>query len=641
MEEGSLLQEALAYMENVRNGQIDGGAQDLLQIDVHDSHPLSDRISQFQRLSQRAAEFNNDIAQCDYQWHVGYPPVFGIHVTDGLPHLRATCRYGDNVGDEWMVIRCMMELSKKFPTMAIDCWDLDVGPILLIEGSEGLPDWLSEGNVDDSRFICWIINGNITLIGPTISDPSLHEALESLRNDESLSTPPKLQAELEKTIMNDSIRRCHRTALVVPRPVARLLQQSPELANAAAVAYAKSPSLAVMQQHEDWVFTTCSLARTNYAMLRTVPPQDTPKLTPELKRIQRTCSNEATPHLHFALDIGMHLTAGFDRLLKQKSETVDEGVGISRMERRILQYWTGIDVACGGDGSWLQQAWEMGPTKSPYDITYIMKCPVFQHESMFPFPVSQPGVSMQQVIQSKLKRKESKDELFEVPRPEDVDDEVWIHRGEEALEEAMAKRGPTEMTTNSFSMEEPQEQQLDEMIGGFQQFMSGESELEGVAHKEKKKRNRPSIDEPIVINPIVFLNTLHDVLKSSPEDLARNLNGIADDPFFSEEDYALMDPGIPVDDEDDSESSEEMEAMYDAMDAELKATAASRAKEVGAQEEIADENVAVDAHVLSNLMQSLGASEGAPGPVENMLKEMGIHPPKLRSDDMDGDEVER
>jgi hypothetical protein len=55
---------------------------------------------------------------------------------------------------------------------------------------------------------------------------------------------------------------------------------------------------------------------------------------------------------------------------------------------------------------------------------------------------------------------------------------------------------------------------------------------------------------------------LHDVLKSSPEDLARNLNGIADDPFFSEEDYALMDPGIPVDDEDDSESSEEMEAMY-------------------------------------------------------------------------------
>ncbi len=71
--------------------------------------------------------------------------------------------------------------------------------------------------------------------------------------------------------MNDSIRRCHRTALVVPRPVARLLQHSPELANAAAVAYAKSPSLAVMQQHEDWVFTTCSQAHTTNLFQRSNP----------------------------------------------------------------------------------------------------------------------------------------------------------------------------------------------------------------------------------------------------------------------------------------------------------------------------------------------------------------------------------
>ena len=354
-------------------------------------------------LSQLGAEFNNDIAQCDYPWHVGYTPVFGIHVTDSLAHLRATCRYGDNVGDEWMMIRCMMELSKKFPTMAIDCWDLDVGPILLIEGSEGLPDWLTEGTVDDSRFICWIVNGNITLIGPPISDHSLHDALDALRKNTSLSAPPKLQAELAKTIMDDSIRQCHRTALVVPRPVARLIQHSPELANAAAVAYAKSPSLAIMQQHEDWVFTTCPLARTNYAMIRTVSPRETPKLTAELKRIQRTCSNEATPHLHHALDLGMHLTAGLDTLLKQTSECSSDDatvLGMSPMERRVLQYWTSVDVACGGDGSWLQQAWQMGPTKSTHDITYIMKCPVFQHESMFPFPVSQPGVSMQQVIQT-------------------------------------------------------------------------------------------------------------------------------------------------------------------------------------------------------------------------------------------------
>lgn len=71
------------------------------------------------------------------------------------------------------------------------------------------------------------------------------------------------------------------------------------------------------------------------------------------------------------------------------------------------------------------------------------------------------------------------------------------------------------------------------------------------------------------------------------------------------------------------------------MDAELKATSTSRGVGASDQEGIPDESVADDAHVLSNLMQSLGASEGAPGPVANILKEIGVDPPKLRSDDMD------
>ena len=71
------------------------------------------------------------------------------------------------------------------------------------------------------------------------------------------------------------------------------------------------------------------------------------------------------------------------------------------------------------------------------------------------------------------------------------------------------------------------------------------------------------------------------------------------------------------------------------MGAELKATSASRGMDASDREGIPDESVADDARVLSNLMQSLGASEGAPGPVGNILKEMGVDPPKLRADDMD------
>ena len=36
-----------------------------------------------------------------------------------------------------------------------------------------------------------------------------------------------------------------------------------------------------------------------------------------------------------------------------------------------------------------------------------------------------------------------------------------------------------------------------------------------------------------------------------------------------------------------------------------------------------DDDVAEGAHVLSNLLQSLEASSGDPGPVRNMLQEMG------------------
>lgn len=581
MEEGSLLQEALSYMERMRDGRMmddDDTSHDTLQMDIYELHPQSDRILQLQHLAQLASEFNNHIHQSDFLWHVGYPPVFGIHVSsDKIPHLRAHCRYGDNVGDEWMAIRYMMELSRKYPTLAIDCWDLDVGPILLIEGSEGLPDWLlnaDRDSEDSHRFSCWMRNGNFTLIGPTTEALTLASALDCLRTNQMTSTPAKLQTELAATITSDSIRKRQRTALVVPRPVARLLKRAPHLANAAAVAYAKSPVLQ-QEQHEDWVWTTCPLARTNYAMLRTLSPKETPKMTPELKRIQRTCSNEATPHIRDALELGMHLTAGLDTLLKQQTdisvqEDASSAAGMSPMEQRILLYWTSMDIACGGDGVWLQQAWQMGPKNSPYDISQIMKCPVFCHEHFYPLPISHPATTMQQVVGSELKQNTVQQESFSVPRPDHVDDEDWIHRGDEALEEAMAKRDAImkqEQTgtlpfASTENIQEQQQQQLDDMLGGFEKFMSGESEVEGVAHPSTSstKRERPnSVDEPVDINPRIFLNLMHNVLKSTPEELAQNLNGLADDPFFSEADYALMEPGVRVLDYD--ESSEEMETI--------------------------------------------------------------------------------
>ena len=66
------------------------------------------------------------------------------------------------------------------------------------------------------------------------------------------------------------------------------------------------------------------------------------------------------------------------------------------------------------------------------------------------------------------------------------------------------------------------------------------------------------------------------------------------------------------------------------MDTELKGKTTARTLDTGEGVEQNDlggnEEVAEGAHVLTNLLESLDASAGTPGPVPNMLKQMGINP---------------
>lgn len=68
------------------------------------------------------------------------------------------------------------------------------------------------------------------------------------------------------------------------------------------------------------------------------------------------------------------------------------------------------------------------------------------------------------------------------------------------------------------------------------------------------------------------------------------------------------------------------------MDTELKGKTTARTLDTGESIEDNDlggnEEVAEGAHVLTNLLESLEASAGTPGPVPNMLKQMGINPPE-------------
>ncbi|KAL7471157.1 hypothetical protein ACHAXS_011459 [Conticribra weissflogii] len=207
------------------------------------------------------------------------------------PHLRAICRYGNDIADMWrcisLAIRISQTLSSQAKNMqcAIECWDVNDGHVLLIEAAEYLPSWVDDdvlqggvGGPAGCRNRCWIVGGKVHLIPPLmhaevgsylISSKSVAkltrvDALRILmRSTNHVSGNNKLITEAsdavqiaiqtrigrtsyEKTILTSSIlhqkystcpdlnksdvsRHWHVAAVALPAAIARFIQQHPSL----------------------------------------------------------------------------------------------------------------------------------------------------------------------------------------------------------------------------------------------------------------------------------------------------------------------------------------------------------------------------------------------------------------------------
>lgn len=66
----------------------------------------------------------------------------------GMSCLRGRTNYGDSVGDEWLVVYILRELSKQHPDVWIKTVDTD-GEFLLIEAANALPRWLNPEIADN------------------------------------------------------------------------------------------------------------------------------------------------------------------------------------------------------------------------------------------------------------------------------------------------------------------------------------------------------------------------------------------------------------------------------------------------------------------------------------------------------------
>jgi hypothetical protein len=578
-----------------------------------------------------------------------------------------------------------------------------------------------------------------------ISSSSPSTTMESV-GDLSSSTTTTIPASATFTSVTASMASLafashrHRTAAILPRSMASFFKQRPDLINSMVIMFQQLAESNISltnntktwktQPGEDWVWTTMPMSKTNYAMLRTIetpmwqavdddgsnriPP---PYQTTQTQQWQQRLGTPEFRHVQHALQLGIRLAATVDYVLhlneKQQQQQSRQTVSSSTpsmtpnvTERRIQQHWMRIHRECSGRDN------NYNDWRNEDHILEVMRnCPVYDPELLLvssdatggnettlnPCPLTRPGVSLAMQIATALElfttaTPEPSKEDFEVPSPEDVDDEEgWMVLSEKDgrdLEEAYRQQSFTSpFAVFHHQRQQPQQssctndntkptqsgsgstdqQQLDDMLNSFQSFMTKPSEVEGVD-------TRPVSQEPIeetgkiVIQPRVFLNLLHAVLQASgPDDLhlpcigdtkskssPQTANPSVADPYFSDDDYDMANSS---DDEDDiNEGGASLQEIMvsvscltkllalrsisiyafsarfsqTAMDEELRGTKASMDFDrVDSKEGKNNPELQQEAHVLSNLLKSLEAAGGGPGPVQSIMKEMGLNLPDL------------
>jgi len=340
MEEGSLLKEVLQQTDHsvLENCLIVDLFLLLLLDDDTSSSSCVYSPAYFQDLAELAVSINAFVQAQDYPWMMGGDgPVFGVHLSSCssavvddepeatpasstsirrpshrhhipsrvIPHLRAQCRYGVSVADEWFLIGCLLRYTaaaaaaavhETSPTIVAECWDVDDGQVLLIESSNELPDWVDVLGPDACRHRCWIQAGRVCLVEPLATDLSNHhlapsqlslaQALDvwqqhkqqqadgtSRTSFSRISSPDPVQAAIEKRIGYHRIAggdsssastppRYHRGAVVLPRGVARLFQKRPDLVTVACQAFA------------EWVTSSQRMGGRNQTTPTSTPPSN-------------------------------------------------------------------------------------------------------------------------------------------------------------------------------------------------------------------------------------------------------------------------------------------------------------------------------------------------------------------------------
>jgi hypothetical protein len=501
---------------------------------------------------------------------------------EGIPHLYGTTRFGDNIEDEWFIVHLLVQLSEKYPELIIKISDSD-GQFLLIEAALALPRWVKPENSENR---VWLTSGEFHLV-PLSRNPmelitlppgnlSVQTGLRIMQSP-PLGVQTKMNEKTQQIIkqrISDAVQKqrqaIHWACCYLPKNVAYLLHNNPQLVSKAVLAYYHRDHLQIRKCRELRKFTDtiCEptlirFTRTLYAQLIRQPLNIKPK---GLKDIPKDRSD---PSYNYITN-GYKLLCGLEILYWESYQTRNK---TSKQMRRYGDIYKEID-----------EQLEIGK-KSAY-----------VHSIEFP-------------------EKEDSDNWLNVS-PEEVND-ILLQKQQE-LETYFEQR-----KKNTFSEPQndkiPEDNLFDKVVGDMKMFMNRVSDCTGIEHEDSLQHSSDNDEHD-------FESNLHNNINSFME-LLRNTktNSSLEDPLSSDEDEEFY----AVDSEDSTEKDPLMMEIMEKMDLELQKTHLSQSFEKVPEEspdtDLNEEKLSpvdVNLNLVKNFLESYAEEHGEIGPVSTILNSL-------------------
>ncbi|KAI9209446.1 SGT1 protein-domain-containing protein [Polychytrium aggregatum] len=608
-----------------------------------------------------------------YIWH---KDRFNLAVSvsgSEMPSLSGRQRIGDCIDDEWFVVYVLLELSKKYPDIAVRVQDTD-GEFLLIEAAMELPSWLDPTTSPNRTYIH---RGKLHIV-PRIhshglgGDISLRAGLaavadEQIQTQASVLVDKAISARTQRYPAK-AARNTHHASCIVPLKVAHLLYHEPQLVSAAVEAFYLRDPISLKACHKMETFPPATNVRMTIKFSRLLYAQLLSQQFYPPKPFQLPASSDPS---FKAADLGMKLACGLEMICADRTMWTPEDDKATVCNYPFEQ-----------DKEWA--AFQSRLIKMGYYRTEIAGSKLFKHLEQ---------TAKEQYLLSKGNDLENIDNpasriryLLSLPQversqlpngPEDSDawmyiedtelDDVFQQRAQENVrpEEALEALNDDDESSSDGSDSDDEKinsadvKKLETLIQSFGKFMKTKSDPSGALFPHETTDHEAGV--PIHFDESEFFKSVVSILGDPDEATAESDQDARPTAPLKKRQARQIIVERDSDDEDDSDEEQEDEDLHsdpalaasidaemkqymESMDHELHQTKlgkdfekqATTVVEADANDQLSgsadDEEefrpVDLDVNLIKNLLMSFESQQGLSGPGGSILSSLGITLPK-------------